>query len=158
MPLHLIALSVALAFLLSACQSEQNNAVESEQIPANDEIHDHSQHQHTLLAAETFSDAGDIPSLIPRIEKDPISGWNIHLQTENFSFTPARSGQMPKGNSGHAHIFVDGYKIARIYGEWFHLNTLTPGQHAIRISLNADNHAEWSFQGKVIESAHTISQ
>jgi len=61
--------------------------------------------------------------------KDSNKGWNLHLPVKNFTFTPAQVGESnEQTNQGHVHLYVDGKKHARLYGEWYHLVGLSEGE------------------------------
>ena len=81
------------------------------------------------------------PRLAIAIHKDSLKGWNLELITENFIFTPEAAGLGPVSGEGHAHLFINGKKIARIYHNWHHLPNLPAGSHEITVTLNANNHA-----------------
>ena len=116
--------------------------------------HDHSEHKHNHDHHAKVETSGfeAAPTLNLEVIKDSAAGWNLHLVTENFTFTPQKIDQDTNGGEGHAHVYVDGKKISRIYGPWFHLTGLTSGAHTIRISLNANNHSEFVFNGQAIEA------
>lgn len=147
---HLAILSLLL--LLIACKSQEqgNNSEQAE--------HDHSQHQHDSLEITNFAADAPIPTLKLDVKPDPTGGWNVHIATEHFIFTPENTNQDPRAGEGHAHIFVDNYKFARVYAPWYHLKTLTPGKHHIRVTLNANDHSNWSHKGKEISTTVTIEQ
>ena len=52
---------------------------------------------------------------------------------------------------GHAHVYLDGRKIMRIYNEWFHLNTFQfsrkPGEQLLSIEFVGNDHAPYTIQG-----------
>ena len=54
-------------------------------------------------------------------EVDPIDGINVHIIPTGFVFAPERVNQADVDGEGHAHVYVDGEKVGRAYGEWFHL-------------------------------------
>jgi len=83
---------------------------------------------------------------------DSKSGINIHIITENFTFTPENVGEAHIEGEGHTHLYVDGKKVARVYGEWYHLDGLSHGEHEIRVTLNANDHADYQLDGKNIEA------
>ncbi len=116
--------------------------------------HDHSEHKHSHDHHGKVETSGfdAIPTLELEVIKDSAAGWNLHLKTENFTFTPEKIDQETDGGEGHAHIYVDGQKVARIYGPWFHLTGLTSGPHTIRVSLNANDHSEFVLNDKPIEA------
>lgn len=94
------------------------------------------------------------PRVTHLVFPDSMDGYNIQILTQNFKFTPAAINQAPSDNEGHAHLYVNGTKTARIYSSWYHLPgvLLQPGANEIRITLNANDHGEWAIDGQAISS------
>lgn len=69
-------------------------------------------------------------------------------------FTPAAINRAPQDNEGHAHIYVNGVKFARVYSSWFYLpaDALTPGENDVSVTLNANDHGEWTVNGVPVSS------
>jgi hypothetical protein len=59
---------------------------------------------------------------------------------------------------GHAHLYIDNVKRARLYGTWFHLEDLEPGKHIIRVTLNANNHSALIAKQRLVEASIRIIQ
>jgi len=57
---------------------------------------------------------------------------------------------------GHAHLYLDGEKVARVYGRWFHIPEPGPGAHSVRVTLNA-NSQDLVINGEVIADTETFS-
>jgi hypothetical protein len=57
---------------------------------------------------------------------------------------------------GHAHLYIDGKKITRLYGEWYFIPSLKPGTHTIRVTLNANTHEDYAVGGKLVEDTVTV--
>ncbi len=79
--------------------------------------------------------------------------YNIQLQTSNFTFTPQNIDKAPVPGEGHAHLYVDGVKLARLYGEWHHLPTLPPDAEVLTVSLYANNHKGFAVNGDIISAS-----
>lgn len=109
-----------------------------------------------LPMREVFSDAP--PSLTMAVEKDSMDGWNITLAPENFEFTPDQAGTDRVPNTGHAHLYIDGAKVARLYGVYYHVPDLPPGQYEFVVTLSSNDHAYYTFDGERIEARATITQ
>ena len=56
----------------------------------------------------------------------------------------------PIVGEGHAHLYIDGNKIARIYGEWYHLDELPEDAQMISVGLYANNHQPLAVDGVAI--------
>ncbi|MEK6821100.1 MAG: hypothetical protein AABY11_01730, partial [archaeon] len=98
-----------------------------------------------------------IPTIEVNVELDPVSGWNVHADVENFEFSPENAGGTPQDGKGHAHLYVDGVKIARMYGEWYHIPTLTSGNHYVSVALNTNDHHGLAHEGVAIQDGHVVS-
>lgn len=87
-----------------------------------------------LAAGETA------PTLAMKVLKDPVSGWNLEVITTNFRFAPENASTTHADGEGHAHAYVNGKKIARIYANWFHIDHLPEGEVLIEVGLNSNDH------------------
>ncbi|MCB1677041.1 MAG: hypothetical protein KDI01_12180 [Halioglobus sp.] len=95
-----------------------------------------------------------IPTVSLAVEPDKMDGFNLEVLTENFTFAPERVNTDAVANEGHAHIYVNGTKIARLYGPWFNLSGkyLEDGINTIEVTLNANDHSEWAIDGAHIQT------
>ncbi|KOU22190.1 hypothetical protein ADK52_22000 [Streptomyces sp. WM6372] len=84
---------------------------------------------------------------------DSEDGWNLQLTVKNFRFTPDSTGGAALPGAGHAHLELDGRKLARLYGPWFHLPAaqVPEGAHTLTVRLYADDHTAWAVAGKAVE-------
>lgn len=98
------------------------------------------------------------PQVDMQIEKDPMGGWNIRLSTENFTFAPDLVNQENVPNTGHAHLYVDGQKAARLYGPYHHLTELAPGQREIVVTLSSNDHSFYVVDGVRVEARAIVHQ
>ncbi len=87
-----------------------------------------------------------------------MAGWNVKVDVTNFNFTPEHVNNGHVAGEGHAHLYVDGTKVARLYGPWFHLPALGQGEHQLRVTLNANNHAVYSVNGEMIQAEISITE
>ena len=112
---------------------------------------------HAMLEVDS---AKPVPTVSVEAIPDSKDGYNIHLTTTNYTFTPEKVGQAPIANQGHAHLYVNGVKVARLYGDWFNLSasTLKAGENAIEVTLNANDHSEWVIDGKHIAADVSVTK
>ena len=99
-----------------------------------------------------------IPTVSIEVSPDPMSGWNVGIETTNFRFSPENASLGHVENEGHAHIYVDGEKIGRVYGDWYHLPALGAGQHTIMVTLNGNDHTDWVVDGELIKAMVTVTE
>lgn len=97
------------------------------------------------------------PSVKLKIVKDHKGEWDVEVQTINFTFVPSKVNTDPVQGEGHAHLYVDGKK-QRLYCPYVHLDKLSSGKHTLRVTLNANDHSEFSLNGKIIEDTLVIEQ
>lgn len=126
----------------------------------------HWQYETALINAQNgthgmkmvdLTDAETIPTFTAiEVTKESPTSYNLHVEIENWTFTPELAGQEPINNQGHAHVFVDGRKVGRMYSDWFHLDDLKPGEHRIVVTLNANDHSDFVVKGKVIGAETSI--
>lgn len=86
---------------------------------------------------------------------DSEDGWNLQLAVANFHFTPDSTGGAALPGAGHAHLELDGRKLARLYGPWFHLPAAQVpegGTRTLTVRLYADDHTAWAVAGKPVEA------
>lgn len=152
MIMHKPLLLLSLLFTLSACQQDTQTAKTDEP------VHDHSKHQHQDVDMASLGENIAKPELNIQVTADSSGGWNLYIDAKNFSFTPEKIDQAPSANEGHAHLYIDGFKMARIYSNWYHIKALTAGEHTVRITLNANDHSPWQYQGQPLEASTTINQ
>lgn len=101
-----------------------------------------------------FLDVGN-DSIIPEIVniemiKDLMSGWNLYFETRNFCFTPRDASAKHIQWSGHAHLMINGVKVARVYSNWFHIPEMNVEIKEIEVTLNANSHSIMTANGKPI--------
>ena len=91
------------------------------------------------------------PQTTLEIQKDPTGGFNVHVKTTNFVWRPEMASMQHTPGEGHAHVYLDGRKIMRIYNEWFHLNTFQfstkPGEQLLSIEFVGNDHAPYTIKG-----------
>lgn len=129
----------------------QDRVAEAAMPMMNDQMSD-AMHEMRDVPADTA------PALTMTVTEDPMSGWNVSLVTENFTFAPTQAGGLPIPNTGHAHLYVGDQKIARMYGPYFHIPSLPPGQHEIVVTLSSNDHAYFAVDGTRIEARAVVMQ
>ncbi len=98
-----------------------------------------------------------IPTISIDLTPDPKAGYNLHLTTTNFTFSPQNASLEHTLGQGHAHLYIDDIKITRLYSDWYHIPSLEPGEHTIKVTLNTNDHQEYSSQGQHIQATTTIT-
>ena len=107
---------------------------------------------HTTGATSVHEIAQEFaPQVNLEIKKDPTGGFNVHVVTNNFVWRPDMASMKHVPREGHAHVYLDGRKIMRIYNEWFHLNTFQfathSGEQLLSIEFVGNDHAPYTIKG-----------
>ncbi|MFZ2719459.1 MAG: hypothetical protein WAZ27_01165 [Minisyncoccia bacterium] len=115
-------------------------------------------HFHPAL---DISDWPQKPSVQVHMHPDAIDGWNLEILTQGFRFAPEHVNGAVVANEGHAHLYIDGVKITRLYGNWY----LVPskliegsGAHEIVVTLNGNDHSDLLYKGARIEAKTSVMQ
>ncbi len=94
--------------------------------------------------------AAEAPDVVIDLTRDLMEGYNLHVQTRNFTFTPKAAGLGDVAGEGHAHVYVNGKKLGRLYGEWMHIAHLPKGEVTVKVTLNSNTHSPLAVSGKPI--------
>ncbi|MER6447800.1 hypothetical protein DEJ51_06675 [Streptomyces venezuelae] len=99
------------------------------------------------------------PEVQLTVRPDSEDGWNLQLAVTNYRFTPDSTGGAALPGAGHAHLELDGRKLARLYGPWFHLPVaqVPEGTHTLTVRLYADDHTAWAVSGKPVEGTAQLT-
>ena len=126
--------------------------------PASGAMMDHS-HIPVEVPAEVAT-----PSLSLSVSRDWMAGLNLELHVADYELRPPPSGldmaalMQPSINTetglaeGHAHLYINGLKVQRIYGPNVHLPEalFKPGLNQINVSINNHGHMYWTADGRQI--------
>ncbi|MGF1524733.1 MAG: hypothetical protein ACFBSF_20600 [Leptolyngbyaceae cyanobacterium] len=112
---------------------------------------DHGDHGALEIPADQ-----PVPTVSLTVMPDPVGGWNLEVQTENWTFAPERVNQANVPAEGHAHLYLNGEKLTRIYSNWYYLPGLPPGEHTLTVGLNANGHETLMHNGQPIEASVTM--
>ena len=112
-----------------------------------DRHHSHGEHSHGSIE---IPPGQPIPFVNLIVREDPLRGWNVEVQVSNFRFSPERASQEHRDGEGHAHLYINGEKITRLYGNWYYIQSLKPGRHEIKVTLSSNNHSDFIHNGQII--------
>ena len=134
-------------------------------IHANQDNHEH--HHHDSSVEESTMDmhhhktvmieeGQPVPDIDLVVYPDSIKGWNLEIKLDNFQLTPQNVNNENQLNQGHAHLFINGEKVTRLYGNWYYLDNLAVGSNEIKVNLNTNRHESLMYQGKMIEDVEIV--
>lgn len=111
-------------------------------------------HDHGVGAVLLLNPA-EAPTLDLTLHADPAGGWNVELLTTGFAFSPQHVSQAHVPGEGHAHLYVNGEKIARLYGPWVQLPPVKAGD-VVAVGLYSNDHKSLAVGQKAIVATLTI--
>lgn len=120
--------------------------------------HDGHGEGHAHEAVLSLPAGPQAPSLEIGLTPDPHSGWNLEIRTANFQFSPANAGRDHVDGEGHAHVYVNGVKVARQYGPWLHLPELPQGGAVVEVTLNTNDHRRLAVDGQPLTTRLEIGE
>ncbi|MCG8612344.1 MAG: hypothetical protein MI864_17640 [Pseudomonadales bacterium] len=154
-----------LTFPLSIAVLAKHPAEKTKNGTVDHSMMDHSQmHQSRPVLPEY-----PVPEIELGIVPDAVSGYNLTLRVAHFNLIPpqlrtiekkVQPGKEPGGvEEGHAHLYVNGTKIQRLYGRYVHLpaTLFNPGINQITVTLNDHEHQNLSIQNRDIQATLTIN-
>lgn len=102
------------------------------------------------------------PEAAPSVDLTVIplagGGYNIRVQTDGFAFTPQNIDEDAVAGEGHAHLYLDGRKIARVYGEWHFLSSLAEDADLLSVTLYANDHRAFAVDGLPISDSVKLAR
>lgn len=100
--------------------------------------------------------AVDAPQIDIELTRDQMEGYNLRLRTANFTFAPQAAGLGHMAGEGHAHVYVNGKKLGRLYGEWMHIADLPQGEVIVEVTLNSNTHSPLAVSGQPIAASSVL--
>jgi hypothetical protein len=115
----------------------------------------------TMLPKGMVLKTYDVPADAPQpavsftVERDSMGGWDVHASTTNFAITPERLNGAAAPGEGHLHLYIDDHLIIML-GDWYHIDSLAPGDHTIRVGLFNNDHTAYAIGGKRVEAEQVV--
>lgn len=106
-----------------------------------------------------------VPSISFKLMPDMMDGYNLILKTNHFNILPPLMGEadlLEKNGAqilqGHAHLYINGEKMMRLYGENIHIpaNWINRGINSITVSVNNHMHGTFTQEDREIQSTLII--
>ena len=113
-----------------------------------------SQHDHG--SSVEVADGEPVPTIAIEVTEDPVEGWNLQVLTTDFEIVPENVSTAHIDGQGHMHLYIDGEKVSRLYGEWHHIGPLAPGEHEVRVELSANDHSAMAVDGEIIDTTAVV--
>ncbi|MXZ97484.1 MAG: hypothetical protein F4017_06780 [Acidimicrobiaceae bacterium] len=158
------AAALALILLAAACSgSDEGPATTASETAGTAEMQ-HDQEMSDMAGGSHHDHGGSIevaegvpvPTIEIEVTEDPVEGWNLRVLTTDFRIAPENVSTAHVDGEGHMHLYIDGEKVSRLYGEWHHIGPLAPGEHEVRVELSANDHSAMAVDGDIIDATAVI--
>lgn len=118
---------------------------------------DHGSDAHAGMNHDTLTETNGTISLALTLHSDGANSRNLQIETTDFAFSPETVNGPHVPGQGHAHVYVNGVKIARAYSPWMQVTGLAKGENVIRVTLNANDHTQLAVDGTPVEGTITVT-
>lgn len=116
---------------------------------------------HDMHAMGRILEVGDgmpAPEVSLKVQSVPDSDeFRVTVETGNFTFFQP-DGDMAEhvAGQGHAHLYLDGLKLQRMYGPEATFGALPAGKHSITVTLNTNDHRAYAVNGNTVTAEAEI--
>lgn len=100
------------------------------------------------------------PSPTIALAREPAvsaDGFDVEISVENFEFVRVEDGAPHVEGQGHAHIYLNGLKLGRLYGAHFSVGSLAPGDYVLTVALNSNDHRPYLSDGAPVMLTYRFS-
>jgi len=80
------------------------------------------------------------PSVTMDLEPRGDGTWRLRIDAERFTFTDLCVSDADAVPVGHAHVIVNGAKVASAYGPILDIGPFPPGRHDVTVVLRGQDH------------------
>ncbi|WP_126427622.1 hypothetical protein [Brevibacillus marinus] len=100
---------------------------------------------YTMESVQTAEEPQRLPTLQVKHE---VKGKDLYLQLEvtGFTFSLENMGKGNRQGEGHAHLYVDGKKVAKMFEPHFVYRNLPAGRHQVEVELAHNNHETYGVK------------
>jgi len=103
-------------------------------------------------------------SMANGVQEDPapqlsiaIDGQTLRVTTENFTMVRTEDMADHVPGEGHAHLYLNGLKLARLYDSAFEIGDLPSGDYTLRVSLNTHDHRPYLSGSTPVSETLTLT-
>ena len=98
---------------------------------------------HAMQVLDGLQENDPVPEIAMAVPRNADGGWDVTLQTANFTFAPPAQNPAHVPGEGHGHLYLNGLKLQRVYTEKAHIGALPSGRHHVAVTLNTNLHQKY---------------
>jgi hypothetical protein len=117
--------------------------------------HEHSGHDHDVPESQEVE--GTVPDLSIDVVEDPKSGFNAFVTVEGLELSAEQAGDHHVDGVGHLHVYVNGQKLGRLYGEAMHIPALPSGSVEISVQAFTNDHRPYTVDGQPVQASTRLT-
>ncbi|MEO0912299.1 MAG: hypothetical protein AAFY59_04820 [Pseudomonadota bacterium] len=87
---------------------------------------------------------------------EAADGWKVSVLSEGFTFQVPVETPVHEEGFGHAHLYLNGVKLMRMYRPDAFVGRLPRGDHVFRVTLNTNTHMEYVVGGEPVAAEATV--
>ncbi|WP_186775444.1 YHYH protein [Rubripirellula tenax] len=114
-----------------------------------------SGHSHDMT--ETVAANSNNPPSVLLHATPNSSGIEVHLSLSNFELSSKNVDQAHIDGQGHAHLYLDGVKVTRLFDNTYQLDNVATGSHTVSVELVSNDHRVYSIAGHSIEAIAEVT-
>ncbi|MGB0502341.1 MAG: hypothetical protein ACPGNP_14260, partial [Acidimicrobiales bacterium] len=116
--------------------------------------HDHGAHSHGDAGQVAWE--GAAPQMTIEVVEDPKSGYNALIAVDGLTLSAENVNGDHVDDEGHLHLYVNGQKVGRLYGDATHIPVLPVGEVEITIGAFTNDHSAYVIDGEPIEASISV--
>ena len=99
---------------------------------------------------------GETPPRLGLILTPENDSWTVTLELRDFTLSPDTVDMAHQPGQGHAHLYLDGLKLQRMYTNQARIGALPPGRHMVKVTLNTNDHRAFRVKGEPVSALALI--
>ncbi|MEC7256348.1 MAG: copper chaperone PCu(A)C [Pseudomonadota bacterium] len=100
--------------------------------------------------------AGETPPRIGVVLSPDGDDWQVRLDLRDITLSPDTVDMPHQPGQGHAHLYLNGLKLQRMYTPEARIGTLPPGRHIVEVTLNTNDHRAFRVNGETVSAIAMI--
>ena len=92
-----------------------------------------------------------------QVVEDPKAGWNILVQSTGLTLSGENASGTHVQGEGHLKLFANDEVIARIYGDAYHVGSLSEGTQQLRLAAYTNDHRPYVSGGLPLDDEQSVS-
>lgn len=111
---------------------------------------------HQMHTASHVIPAGEAAPTVSLSVSPMGDGWAVRVETTDFTINEDMVDGPHVPGVGHAHLYLDGIKLQRLYRRDAEIGALMPGRYVVRVTLTTNDHRVYVLGDRPISATVEI--